>query len=94
MTISITKDHFLLDDAGPTITAFGYEATWLCLGVTEADGSHTFYRELMIERLDIKRTWHWRKGLGRWTSTLDGEIRTGVGEVRGLAQGDTERLAG
>jgi hypothetical protein len=77
MTITITTDHLLLDDAGPTITAFGYEASWLCLGELTADGSHTFYRELMIERLDIKRTWHWRKGLGRWTTTIDGEIVDG-----------------
>jgi hypothetical protein len=77
MAISITTDHFLLDDAGPTITAFGYEASWLCLGVTEADGSHTFYRELMIERLDIKRTWHWTARHGRWTSTTDGGVMVG-----------------
>jgi hypothetical protein len=77
MAITISTDHFLLDDQGTTITAFGYEVSWFCLSVTEADGSYTFYRKLMIERLDIKRTWHWTARHGRWTSTVDGEIRGG-----------------
>jgi hypothetical protein len=77
MAITITTDHLLLDDAGPTITAFGYEISWLCLSVTEADGSYTFYRELMIERLDIKRTWHWTKKHGRWTTTGNGDFVDG-----------------
>jgi hypothetical protein len=63
MTISISTNHFLLDGHGLTITVFGYEISWL--------------GELMIERLDTGHTWHWRRGRGRWTSRLDGEILDG-----------------
>jgi hypothetical protein len=70
MSISIRTDHLLLDEQGPTITAFGYEISWL-------------HRELMIERLDTKdakrpgRTWHWSKRHGRWTTRNDGSIVDG-----------------
>jgi hypothetical protein len=77
MAITISTDHFLFEDGCPTIRAFGYEASWLCLGVTENDGSHTFYWELMIERLDIKRTWHWTKKHGRWTVMGNGDFVDG-----------------
>jgi hypothetical protein len=77
MAITISTDHFLLDDQGLSITAFGYEVSCLNSCVTKADGSYTFERELLIERLDTKRTWHWTAKHGRITSTIDGEIRDG-----------------
>jgi hypothetical protein len=83
MAISISTDHLLLDEQGPTITAFGYEISWLMcsarmnsVGSESSEGAqhqgYEFYRELMIERLDTGRTWHWRKGFGRWTTTMRG----------------------
>jgi hypothetical protein len=78
VSISISTDHFLLDGHGPTITASGYEISWLMNSVgSESSGGYEFYRELVIERLSDRRSWHWRKGLGRWTTLGNGEIVDG-----------------
>jgi hypothetical protein len=63
MSIRIHTDHLLLDDQGLTITAFGYEVSWL--------GG-----ELIIERLDTGHAWKWTKEHGRWTDG-DGGIVDG-----------------
>jgi hypothetical protein len=76
MSISITTDHFTLDGLGPTITAFGYEVSWLNSYVTENDGRPVFERELLIERLSDHRTWRWTKKFGPWT-TRNGDILDG-----------------
>jgi hypothetical protein len=91
MSISIRTDHLLLDEQGPTITAFGYNISWLIQSVSIYSGGehqgYEFYRELMIERLDTKgaerpgRTWHWTKKHGRWTTMRGG------GEVDGWVAG-------
>jgi hypothetical protein len=75
MTISISTDHLFLDEQGPTITAFGYDISWLMNSVS-VGGSYEFYRELTIERLDTGRTWHWTKH-GRWTTLGNGDIVDG-----------------
>jgi hypothetical protein len=54
MSISIHTDHILHDDQGTTITARGYEISWLS-------------GELIIERLSTGHAWHWNKEHGRWT---------------------------
>jgi hypothetical protein len=82
MSISITTDHLLLDDQGLTITAFGCAISWLgeSVSIYSEGGEHQgyeFYRELMIERLDTGRTWHWTKKHGRWTTMRGGEIVDG-----------------
>jgi hypothetical protein len=81
MSISTRTDHLFLDAQGPTITAFGYEISWLMESVSIYSGGehqgYEFYRELMIERLDIGRTWHWTKKHGRWTVRDDGSIVDG-----------------
>jgi hypothetical protein len=77
MTISISTDHFLLDDQGPTITAFGYEISWLINSVGSESSGYEFYWELIIERLDTGHAWHWSKKHGRWTVTGDGGIVDG-----------------
>jgi hypothetical protein len=75
MSISIHTDHFLLDDQGLTITAFGYEISWLGGGSDPRPGSG---RELIVERLSDGSSWNWRKGLGRWTVPGgDGDIMDG-----------------
>jgi hypothetical protein len=71
MSISITTDHLLLDDHGTTITARGYEISWLIESVS-SDTGYEFYRKLLIERLSDGRTWHWTKKHGRWTTTMRG----------------------
>jgi hypothetical protein len=85
MSMSITTDHFLLDGQGLTITAFGYEIGWLIQSVSiHSGGKHQgyeSYRELMIERLDTGRCWHWTKKHGRWTTMRGG------GEADGWIRG-------
>ena len=51
MSISISTDHLLLDDQGLTITAFGYDISWLMNSVGTESQGYEFYRELTIERL-------------------------------------------
>ena len=74
----IMTDHFLLDGHGPTLTAFGYEISWLDSGSDPRPGTG---RELIVERLSDGSSWNWRRGLGRWTVTarggdiLDGWVR-------------------
>jgi hypothetical protein len=87
MSISIRTDHLFLDAQGPTITAFGYEISWLTESVSiysegaeRQGGEHQgyeLYRELMIERLDIGRTWYWTKKHGRWTTMRGGDDADG-----------------
>jgi hypothetical protein len=73
MAISIRTDHLLLDDQGTTITAFGYEISWLG---DDADPRPGPGRELIVERLSDGSSWNWRRGLGRWRvkggKSLDG----------------------
>jgi hypothetical protein len=76
--MSISTNRFTLDGQNPTITAFGYEISWLNSYLRENEGRPVFERELLIERLSDGRTWHWTKRLGRWTSLgndiLDGWV--------------------
>jgi hypothetical protein len=76
MSISITTDHLLLDDQGTTITARGYEISWLMESVS-TDSGYEFYRKLIIERLSDGSSWNWTKKHGRWTVRADGEIVDG-----------------
>jgi hypothetical protein len=69
MSMTITTDHLLLDDQGPTITARGYEISWIWNATDPRPGTG---RELIIERLSDGRSWNWRRGLGRWTVTARG----------------------
>jgi hypothetical protein len=71
VSISVSTNHLLLDDQGLTITAFGYEISWL-------------FGELIIERLSDGSSWNWRRGLsaagrpfGRWTVMGNGDIVDG-----------------
>ena len=64
MSLTIHTDHILHDDQGTTITAFGYELSWL--------GG-----ELIIERLSTGHAWRWTKKHGRWTVMADGSIVDG-----------------
>jgi hypothetical protein len=54
MSISITTDHLLLDDHGTTITARGYEISWLIESVS-SDTGYEFYRKLLIERRAMQK---------------------------------------
>jgi hypothetical protein len=74
---ALTTNHLLLDDQGLTITAFGYEMSWLSSGVRENDGSYLFEREFCIERLSDHSSWNWSKRHGRWTVREDGSIVDG-----------------
>jgi hypothetical protein len=82
MSISITTDHFLLDDQGLTITLLkgaksqGYEISWLIESVS-IDSGYEFYRKLIMERLSDGSSWNWTKKHGRWTVRADGEIVDG-----------------
>jgi hypothetical protein len=69
MTLRSSRQSFVLDDQGSTITAFGYEISWLGSGEDPRRGTG---RELIIERLSEGRSWNWRRGLGRWTVTARG----------------------
>jgi hypothetical protein len=60
---ALSTDHLLLDEQGPTITAFGYEISWLGSGDDPRPGTG---RELIVERLSDGFSWNWRRGLGRW----------------------------
>jgi hypothetical protein len=72
MSISIHTDHFTLDDQGPSMTAFGYEISWLMNSVGSESTGHEFYRKLIIERLSDRHSWCWTKKHGRWTEPGDG----------------------
>jgi hypothetical protein len=72
--MELRTDHLLLDDAGPTITARGYEISWLGKASDPRPGTG---RELIIERLSDGSSWNWRRGLGRWTVMGNGDIVDG-----------------
>jgi hypothetical protein len=55
MSISLSTDHFLLDDQGLTFRAFGNEISML----------HNC-SQLIVERLSDGNSWNWRRGFGRW----------------------------
>jgi hypothetical protein len=76
MSISLSTDHFLLDDQGLTITRFGYEISWLIESVS-TDKGHEFYGKLIIERLSDGSSWNWTKKHGRWTVMGNGDIVDG-----------------
>jgi hypothetical protein len=72
--MELRTDHLLLDEQGPTITAFGYEISWLGNALDPRPGTGS---ELIIERLRDGRSWNWRRGLGRWTVMGNGDIVDG-----------------
>jgi hypothetical protein len=68
--MELRTDHFTLDGHGPTITAFGYEISWMGSGAegraAAKDPRPGVGRELIVERLSDGSSWNWRRGLGRW----------------------------
>jgi hypothetical protein len=72
LSISISTNHLLLDDQGLTLTARGYEISWLHGG-------------LIIERLSDGHAWNWTKEHGRWTVMGNGDHRVWVGAGIGFS---------
>jgi hypothetical protein len=66
MSISITTDHFELDDIALVFHAFGHTVCWL----RGQPG------ELIVDRSDDS-AWRWSKKHGRWTTLGNRVIRDG-----------------
>jgi hypothetical protein len=59
--MELRTDHLLLDEQGPTITAFGYEISWLGNALDPRPGTGS---ELIIERLRDGRSWNLEERVG------------------------------
>jgi hypothetical protein len=70
MTISISTNRFTSDDLGLLFNAFGHTVCWM-RGVRGQDSG-----ELIIDRPN-GGSWHWKRGLGRWTVRKGGDILDG-----------------